>query len=148
LEFYRNFDSVLSEVEDYAILNEDDHKEEEVKPSVEAYKQPDFSAYTEQLTQNPHEVKQDVARETYELEPIIETQIIEKEVEKITFASIPPKLVLVGSLYSGSGSTTLAINLAKMIASRNVKVAYIEYPGIKPYMFDYLKIEQHEQEGN
>lgn len=74
----------------------------------------------------------------------VETKIIEKEIFLTNYQAIPSKVIVVGSLYRGAGSTLLATNLARMIAARGVDVAYIEHPSIKPYMFDYLQIHAEE----
>lgn len=71
---------------------------------------------------------------------IVQEKIIEKEIIRTAYKAIPSKVVVVGSLYRGAGSTLLATNLARMVAERGIDVAYVEYPLIKPYMFDYLQI--------
>jgi hypothetical protein len=70
----------------------------------------------------------------------VEKEKIEKEFIRKVYQTIPSKVVVVGSLYPGAGSTILASNMARMIAIRGIDVAYIEHPLIKPYMFDYLQI--------
>lgn len=77
-------------------------------------------------------------------EIIYKEKIVEKEIEKLLYTSAPSKLIVVGSLYSGAGSTVLATNMARMIAKRGINVAYIEHPYIKPYMFDYMQIHANE----
>lgn len=62
------------------------------------------------------------------------------EINSTLYQTIPSKIVVVGSLYRGAGSTLLSTNLARMIGERGVDVAYVEHPLIKPYMFDYLQI--------
>lgn len=71
---------------------------------------------------------------------IIQEKIIEKEVIRTAYQAIPSKVVVVGSLYRGAGSTTLATNIARMVAKRGIDVSYVEHPLIQPYMFDYLQI--------
>lgn len=71
---------------------------------------------------------------------VIQEKIIEKEVIRTQFQAIPSKVVVVGSLYQGAGSTTLATNLARMVAVRGIDVSYVEHPLVKPYMFEYLQI--------
>ena len=70
----------------------------------------------------------------------VEKEQIEKEFIRKVYQTIPSKVVVVGSLYPGAGSTILSTNMARMIAKRGIDVAYIEHPLIKPYMFDYLQI--------
>jgi hypothetical protein len=80
----------------------------------------------------------------YEQQPkervVVQEKIIEKEVIRTKFQAIPSKVVVVGSLYRGAGSTTVSTNLARMIGERGIDVSYVEHPLIKPYMFDYLQI--------
>jgi hypothetical protein len=71
---------------------------------------------------------------------------VEKEVERISYASIPSKLIAVCSLWQGAGSTFFAANLARAIANRGIDVSYIEFPLLKPYMFGYLGIHTKETE--
>lgn len=71
---------------------------------------------------------------------VVKEKIIEKEVIRTKFQAIPSKVIVIGSLYRGAGSTLLSTNLARMIGERGIDVAYIEHPLIKPYMFDYLQI--------
>lgn len=73
-------------------------------------------------------------------------KVVEKEVEKLRYTSIPQKLIAIGSLWPGAGSTLYAVNLARAIAERHVEVSYVEYPKSKPYVFDYLNIGQLEQD--
>ena len=77
---------------------------------------------------------------------IYQEKVVEKEVFKTSYTSIPNQLIVVGSMWSGAGSTTFAHNLAKAIAGRGLKVSYVEYPVLKPYTFDYLAIPVKEQE--
>ncbi|MBG9689673.1 hypothetical protein ABD91_01870 [Lysinibacillus sphaericus] len=65
-------------------------------------------------------------------------------VDSRNYLSVPSKIIVIGSLYPGAGSTLLATNLARMIAKREVDVAYVEHPFVKPYMFDYLQIHVDE----
>ena len=92
------------------------------------------------------EQKEDIYYEQEEKERIvIQEKIIEKEVIRTAYQAIPSKVIVVGSLYRGAGSTLLSTNLARMVAKRGIDVAYIEHPLIKPYMFDYLQIHNEEK---
>src|SRR5699024_8218385 len=73
-------------------------------------------------------------------------KVIEREVETLRYANIPPKVIVIGSLWSGAGSTLYGMNLARAVAQRQVDVSYVEYPKMKPYLFDYLNISQLEKE--
>lgn len=70
----------------------------------------------------------------------VKTKIIEKEIYVSKYKAIPHKLILVGSLYPSSGCTTIATNLARMVAERGIDVSYIENPLATPRMYDYLQI--------
>ncbi|MEK6190611.1 MAG: hypothetical protein N2A99_06445 [Carnobacterium alterfunditum] len=72
---------------------------------------------------------------------VVQEKIIEKEIIRTAYQAIPSKVVVVGSLYRGAGSTILATNLARMTSERGIDVAYVEHPLIRPYMFDYLQID-------
>lgn len=74
---------------------------------------------------------------------VVQEKIIEKEVIRTAYQAIPSKVVVVGSLYRGAGSTLLASNMARMVANRGIDVAYVEHPLIKPYMYDYFQIHRH-----
>lgn len=61
------------------------------------------------------------------------------------YTNIPSKLIVIGSMWNGAGSTTFATNLARALAKRALPVTYVEYPTVKPYMFDYLNIADKEK---
>lgn len=92
----------------------------------------------------------DVEREIpKEVEPavIYREKIIEKEIERIHYTTVPTKVVLVGSLYRGAGATLVASNLALALAKRKLDTTFIEYPlNQSPYIFDYLQIYARESE--
>ncbi|HET7628043.1 MAG TPA: hypothetical protein VFK44_06590 [Bacillales bacterium] len=73
-------------------------------------------------------------------------KIVEREIEMLRYANIPQKTIVIGSLWSGAGATLFSTNLARAIADRKIDVAYVEYPPLKPYMFDYLNIRQLEED--
>lgn len=77
---------------------------------------------------------------------VVRDRIIEKEILKKEYTAVENKLIVVSSLWQGAGSTTLAMNLSRAISSRGIDVSYVEYPLIKPYMFDYLSIPIKEVE--
>lgn len=89
--------------------------------------------------------KEEVQEIHYEREKrqkiVVQEKIIEKEIIRTQFQAIPSRVVVVGSLYQGAGSTMLSSNLARMVAVRGIDVSYVEHPLIKPYMFDYLQIQ-------
>jgi hypothetical protein len=136
IDFESDFESILEDIRTYALFHDDTDKEEDKSKYI-----PDLSEYKDKVNQavKPKEEQRaiEIRREIVE---------VEVEVERLKYASISPKLVVVGSLWSGAGSTTFSTNLAKAIAKRNVYVSYIEYPGVKPYMFDYLNVIEKEKE--
>lgn len=77
---------------------------------------------------------------------IYREKLIEKEIITKQYQSIPSKVIIVGSLTKGAGSTIVATNLARMIGERQVNVAYMEHPLIRPYMYDYLQLHNQEHE--
>lgn len=131
--FEGNFESVLEQARNQSIFYE-----EEEEPEAEKYI-PDHSRYLNRINEAvPEETGPRI---------IYEEKIVEKEIEKILYTSIPSKVIVVGSLYRGAGSTILASNLALMLARRKLDVSYIEYPLVPvPYMFDYLQIHTVEKE--
>ncbi|HZH60512.1 MAG TPA: hypothetical protein VEY70_13240 [Metabacillus sp.] len=83
-------------------------------------------------------------KENTKPEVIYKERIVEKEIFRTSYTSIRNKLIVVASMWQGAGATTFATNLARAIANRGLSVAYVEYPMLKPYMFDYLSIPQKE----
>lgn len=67
-------------------------------------------------------------------------RVIQKEKIERRYETIPFQIIIVGSLFRSSGSTILASNLARMVGERELSVAYVEHPLIKPIMYDYLQI--------
>lgn len=78
---------------------------------------------------------------------VTKTVEVEKETIRNVYQTIPSKVILVGGLYSGTGSTLLASNLALMLAKRNLDVSLVEYPKMpSPYLFDHLQIYNKDEE--
>lgn len=94
----------------------------------------------------PEKKEIDYVSRKKQTEIVYKDRVVEKEVIKTSYTSIPSKLIVVASMWPGAGSTTLAVNLARAIASRGVSVAYVEHPASKPYLFDYLKIPGKESQ--
>jgi len=92
----------------------------------------------------PEEI--DISEEVENERIIYRNKIIEKEIITKQYQSLPSKVIIVGSLTKGSGSTILATNLARMVGERKIDVAYMEHPLIKPYMYDYLQIHTSDHE--
>lgn len=61
---------------------------------------------------------------------------------KVQFHVLPSKMILIGSLYPGAGSTFVAMNLARMLADNDIPVTYVENPmNPKAYAYDALYID-------
>lgn len=120
--FESDFDSVLEQVESFINGENEKANEEDERKTIEYV-----------VDDRPKEV-------------VYKDRIIEKEVIKTSYTSIPNKLIVMGSLWQGAGATTLAMNLARAIAERGLRVSYVEYPTLKPYMFDFLSIPMKEDE--
>lgn len=134
VEFQSDFQSVIEDIDNYAIFHKDKNINQQEKYI------PDLNEYYKK-TKEP---VRNEAKEKVKIE--IRKEIIEKEVERLKYTTIPPKLIVIGSLWPGAGSTLFSMNLAKAISNRNVHVSYVEYPGVKPYVFDYLNIAEKEKE--
>lgn len=136
IEFTSDFESVLEEVDSYSAFYETEADLEKELPSSKDKEAPDFIEYKEKLKEF----------EPKEKEVIIEVrkEIVEKQIEKISYTNVPSKLIVVASLWSGAGSTFISSNLARAVANRGVQVSYIEYPTLPAYMFDYINIVQRE----
>lgn len=92
------------------------------------------------------EEEEDINEEVANERVVYREKIIEREVLTKQYQSLPSKVVIVGSLTKGSGSTILATNLARMVGERKVDVAYLEHPLIRPYMFDYMQMHSAEND--
>lgn len=136
VEFGSDFGSVIQEVDTYSAFYD---SEESIPISVTHKPQiPDYSEYEKKA-------KEEVKREK---EVIVEVrkEIVEKEVEIISYTNVPAKVIVVASMWGGAGSTYLGTNLARAVANRGVSVSYVEYPTITPYVFDYLNVSSKEEE--
>lgn len=52
--------------------------------------------------------------------------------------ALASKVIVVGSLYAGAGSTLLGTNFARALTETELTISYIEHPTIPPYMYNYL----------
>lgn len=134
IDFQSDFESVLDDIKTFSLFHEEKDTGENEKYI------PDQSDYKAQVNQEVNKKKEQ------QVKIEIRKEIIEKEVERLKYATIPSKLIVVGSMWNGAGSTTFSMNLARAIAKRSVYVSYVEYPTIKPYVFDYLNVNEKEQE--
>lgn len=124
IRFDSDFDYVIEQIKQLFSLDEDENKSEEDEESKEIKYIKNTQAQQEKV--------------------IVQEKIIEKEIIRKEYTSMRNKLVVVASLWEGAGSTTFSINLARAIAERGLEVSYVEYPLVKPYMFDYLSIPNKE----
>lgn len=133
INFGGDFEDVIEQVKGQEIFFESEDEEDEAKYI------PDHQKFIEAL-------KKEAPKEKGP-EIIYQEKIIEKEVEKILYTSVPSKVIVIGSLFPSSGSTLLANTLALMIAKRELDVTYIEHPLVPiPYMYDLLQIYTKEVE--
>lgn len=58
------------------------------------------------------------------------------------YKALENKLIIIGSLSKGSGSTFLSVNLAKALTDLKIRTSVIEPPIDKPYLFYYLGIDK------
>lgn len=121
--FEADVDTVIQEVIAFFKLGEKDETENEQKKELEYF--------------NPVQLKTEI---------VYKDRIVEKEIIKTAYTSIPSRLIVVASMWQGAGATTLSVNLARAIANRGLKVSYVEYPRSKPYLFDYLQVPKTEVE--
>lgn len=140
VEFVSDFESVIEEIETYAIFHTSESDNQQDKQEQEDYIY-DFSEYEKKINEEVKPKEKEVVIEVKK--EIVE---VEKEVERISYVNIPSKLIVVGSMWQGAGSTFFSTNLARAIAKRNVQVSYVEYPTIDPYMFHYFNISSWEEE--
>lgn len=54
--------------------------------------------------------------------------------------ALASKVIVVGSLYNGAGSTFLGSNLARALTETDLTISYVEHPTIPPYMYEYLQL--------
>lgn len=84
--------------------------------------------------------------ETVELSPAQSStngSNVEKvEVIKTVYANIPQKNIGIVNLSQRAGSTFITLNIAKALSDNGVMTSVIEAPFTKPYIFDYLGIQQ------
>lgn len=65
--------------------------------------------------------------------------------KQVAYRPTPNRIIAIGSMWQGAGSTTIAMNLARALSVRGLNVAFMEFPLSKPYMFDYLAIHSNEK---
>jgi hypothetical protein len=78
-----------------------------------------------------------------EKEKIIERErVVEKPVvqiiEKVKEVKIQPKLIAIGSAYSGAGSTFLTIALSRILHHIGISNAVVEHPAVDPVLYSLL----------
>lgn len=68
------------------------------------------------------------------------------EVEKVREVSIPKKIVLIGSLYPGAGSSFVTLSLSRLLNNIGISNAVVEHPAIVPSLHTLLYGEQNAPE--
>ena len=63
-------------------------------------------------------------------------------VKNIIYKALENKLIVIGGLSKGSGSTFLSVNLAKALTDLKIRTSVIEPPLDEPYLFYYLGIDK------
>ncbi len=67
------------------------------------------------------------------------------EVIKTVYSNAPQINICIGSLSRKAGSTFITLNLARALSELNILVSVIELPLNKPYIFDYIGLQQRFQ---
>jgi len=62
--------------------------------------------------------------------------------KNIIYKALENKLIVIGSLSKGAGSTFLSVNLAKALTDLKIRTSVIEPPLDEPYLFYYLGIDK------
>ncbi|MHB8276920.1 MAG: hypothetical protein ACYDIA_04620 [Candidatus Humimicrobiaceae bacterium] len=63
-------------------------------------------------------------------------------VKNIIYKALENKLIVIGGLSKGAGSTFLSVNLAKALTDLKIRTSVIEPPLDEPYLFYYLGIDK------
>lgn len=90
----------------------------------------------EKRVEVPVEVKVEVPVEV-PVEVRVEVPV-ERRVNVHQLRAMPKQLIVVGSLYSGAGSSFVSIALAKVLNSLRVETCVLEYPANEPYLYIHL----------
>jgi len=78
-------------------------------------------------------------------------KVVEKEVEKTVTVYKPMPLhkrVGIFSLSERAGSSFLTVNLAMALSFNKIDVSVVEFPYQKPYLYDYISLENYLQDNN
>lgn len=112
------------------------------KPFIATDEFHDIDIQVSELMGIKEEIIEDEIKIPIEQAPKVEVQIkeVEKEVIIESYRAVKPVILLVGSLHEGAGATTVAMNLAKMIAEKGIDVTYIESPLKQPEVYSRLQI--------
>jgi len=63
-------------------------------------------------------------------------------VKNIVYKALENKLIIIGGLSKGAGSTFLSVNLAKALTDLKIRTSVLEPPLEEPYLFYYLGIDK------
>lgn len=101
---------------------------------------------TELFNELDNNIFKNVEDETVELRPLqylTNNPNIEKvEVIKTVYSNIPQKNIGIVNLSRRAGSTFVTLNIAKALSDKGVLTSVIEISSKKPYLFDYLGVQQ------
>lgn len=79
--------------------------------------------------------------------PVVVEKVVEVPVEKHIkvqqLRAMSKKLIVIGSLYSGAGSSFVNVALAKVLDSIRVDTTVMEYPAVEPYLHMSLDGTKH-----
>jgi hypothetical protein len=78
-----------------------------------------------------------------EKEKIVEKEVVRVverlvEVERVREVSVPAKMIMIGSLYPGAGSTFITLGIARLLNYIGISTAVVEHPVIMPTLHTML----------
>src|SRR5450830_840273 len=122
--FKGDFKKTISDI--YSKIPKDKHSSEKIQKENHP-----------QSTENSPDKQYYIKNETYSHPP--------KEalpVKNIIYKALENKLIVIGGLSKGAGSTFLSVNLAKALTDLKIRTSVIEPPLDEPYLFYYLGIDK------
>jgi eukaryotic-like serine/threonine-protein kinase len=101
---------------------------------------------TKLLRINPEDRYQKASQVLVELEQVFVSgsiEVIDQKITKHHLSSLPRKLIIVGSLFAGAGSTFVALALARVLNHYDVPHALVEHVHNQPELFTLLYGERN-----
>ncbi|MFC5449115.1 hypothetical protein ACFPOG_12655 [Paenibacillus aestuarii] len=76
-------------------------------------------------------------------------KVVEKviEVDKVRDITTPSKLIVIGGMYPGAGSSFLTLTLARLLNYIGIPHAVVEHPSIQPELYSALYGDKHAPKG-